>query len=76
MRDNIETTFKTRVMYITMDRTRTNPIAPFEALPYGNQACFREMARNCPARGVSLQKRLYGGTEVGCLPAAGSKAAT
>jgi hypothetical protein len=76
MRDNIETTFKTRVMYITMERTKTNPIALNRALPYGYRDCFREMASNCPSRGVSLQKRLYGGTEVGGLPAAGSEATT
>jgi hypothetical protein len=76
MRDNIETTFKTRVMYITMERTRRNPIALNGALPYGYRVCFREMASNCPTRGVSLQKGLYGRTEVGCLPAASSEATT
>ena len=46
MRDNIEITFKTRVMYITMDRTRRNTIARYGALPYGYGGLFRERACN------------------------------
>ena len=74
MRDNIETTFKMRVMYITMDRTRRNTIARYGALPYGYGDLFREMACNYPSCRISLQRRLYGLTEVSCLPAARSEA--
>jgi hypothetical protein len=76
MRDNIETTFKTRVMYITMDRTKGNPIALFGALPYGHRGCFWEMACNGPACVIGLQEGLYGRAEVSGLPAAGSEATT
>lgn len=76
MRDNIETTFKTRVMYITMDRTKRNPIALYGALPHGYWGLFREMARHHSPGPISLQRGLYGRAEVCCLPAAGAKAAS
>jgi hypothetical protein len=75
MRDNIEITFKTRVMYITMDRTRRKPIALLRALPNGYWCFFGEMASHGPAGDISLQWRLYGLTEVSCLPASRSESA-
>ena len=75
MRDNIETTFKTMVMYITMDRTKRNPIARFGALPYGYRGLFGEMARNHSSGPISLQSGLYSRAEVCCLPAASAETA-
>ena len=76
MRDNIETTFKTRVMYITMDRTKRNPIALSGALPYGYRGLFGEMARHHSPGPISLQRGLNRRTEVCCLPAASAESAT
>lgn len=76
MRDNIETTFKTRVMNITIDRTRRNPIARFRALPYGYRGLFGEMARNHSPSPISQQRGLYSRTEVSGLPTTGTKAAS
>lgn len=76
MRDNIETTFKTRVMYITMDRTKRNASALLGALPYGHRTFFGEMTCNSPATGVRLQRGLYSRAELSCLPTARTEAAT
>ena len=76
MRDNIETTFKTRVMYITIDRTKRNPIALSGALPYGYRGLFGEMARHHSPGPISLQRGLNRRTEVCCLPAASAESAT
>lgn len=76
MRDNIETTFKTRVMYITMDRTKRNPIALNRALPYGHRGLFGEMARNHSPGPISLQRWFNSGADVCCLPAPSTETAT
>jgi hypothetical protein len=51
-------------MYITMDRTRTNPIALLRALPHGHSLFFREMTCDYPARAIWLQRRFNGLTDV------------
>ena len=76
MREIIETTLITTVMYMTMERTVIDPIASNGAITYGDSSRKGEMTRNRPPRLIKSKWGFLGCTQVSSQPATSPESTT